>query len=155
MNEASLTFVNRIDGSQVLADGGRVQYLGLIKGDEILTGALTTVSGDPDVYIWKPRNAFWPDQTSLESVGTGEIEEFGEEFAPEPGRYVLEVRAVGDSEYRLSLAGQAQLQFPSTLLPLVKTPPPHPLTISDPLSAGQTGTAPIPTFVIYLPVISK
>ncbi len=84
------------------------------------------------------------------------MEESGETFAPEPGRYLFEVGAAGDSEYELTLAGGVPMQPPevlAALFPQVKQTPPHPLTVSDPLSAGQIGTVVRPIFKFYLPVI--
>ncbi len=155
LSEVSLTFVNRMDGPRVLADGERVQYLGLLQGGEIVHTILKTVSGDPDAYLWKPRNAFWPDRFSQETVPPGVIEESGMLKIPEDGRYLLEVGAVGESEYELILSGEElQLQSSARTMTL-KTLPPHPLTVSDPLSSGQTGMAPNPIFLVYLPLITK
>lgn len=112
---------------------------------------------DPDAYLWKPRSAFSPDRTALDTVSPGEVEESGETFAPESRRYLFEVGAVGDSEYELTLTGGVPMQPPevlAALFPQVKQTPPHPLTVSDPLSAGQVGPAVPPSpYQFYLPMI--
>lgn len=86
------------------------------------------------------------------------MEESGETFAPEPGRYLFEVGAVGDSEYELTLAGGTPMQPPAVLaalFPQVKQTPPHPLTVSDPLSAKQLGPEFTLAFNLYLPLLRK
>jgi uncharacterized repeat protein (TIGR01451 family) len=155
LDERSLVFVNRIDGNQILADGQRVQYRGDIEQGTWLVAALTTVSGDPDIYAWKPRNGFRPDKYSNDTVLAGQTEELGHRFTPESGRYLLEVQAVGASEYQLGVAGQGPAIAEATGAQAVKPRPQHPLVISDPLSAGQLGTAVTLQPKIYLPVIFR
>jgi len=155
LNEQSQVFVNRMDGNQILADGQRVQYRGLLRGDEFVSGVLKTVSGDPDVYLWKPRNAFWPDRYANDTVLPGQVETFSNQFAPEAGRYLLEVQAVGDSEYELSLTGEGGELAAASYAALEKARPPHPLTVSDPLSAGQLGPEVSPYVRRHLPLVMR
>jgi hypothetical protein len=155
LNEHSLIFVNRMDAGQALAGGQRIQYRGLLQGGEFVGGVLKTVSGDPDVYLWQPRNAFWPDRAANGTNLPGQVETYSHAFAPEPGRYLLEVQAVGDSEYELSPAGQEAEMAAAGRAALEKARPEHPLTISDPLSAGQLGPEVRLGFKLYLPVLFK
>jgi uncharacterized repeat protein (TIGR01451 family) len=156
LSEQSLTFVNRIDVSQVLADGERIQYRGLLEGGEFVSIALTTVSGDPDLFIWKPRNAFWPDRYTNDTVLPGQVETGSNQFPLESGRYLLDVQAVGASEYALSLTGQGSAMVAANLAAPQKTLPGNPLTVSDPLSAGQVGpTVGLPPLRFYIPMIVR
>ena len=132
-----MIFVNRVDGSQVLADGQRVQYRGILFGGETLSGYLKTLSGDPDAFLWAPRHAFWPDRYTMATLQPGQAEEFANTFPAEPGHYLLEVKAVGASEYEL---GGSRIPTAATnRAALAKALPSHPLTVSDPLSAKQLG----------------
>ena len=154
LNELNLAWVNRVDGSQSLAAGGRAQYRGFVAQGMLVDSTLTTLSGDPDMYIWKPRNGFWPDRYTDASVEPGQIEGLGYQTVEESGRFLLEVQAVGaTSEYELTLQG-AQAEMVQTAGVLAdKSRPPHPLTVSDPLSAGMAGT---PEEVhIYMPLMLK
>jgi hypothetical protein len=155
LDEHTLVFVNRVDGNQVLADGQRVQYRGEIEQATWITGLLTTVAGDPDLYVWRPRNAFWPDRYTDATVPPGQVEDLGYQHAQQSGRYLLEVQAVGASEYRLELAGQAPEMADASRALEVKPRPQHPLVVSDPLSAGQLGAIAGPLLKIYLPVMYR
>jgi hypothetical protein len=65
------------------------------------------------------------------------------------------VKAVGDSEYELSEIEQGFEETVANRAALEKARPEHPLTISDPLSAGQLGPEVTLGFKIYLPVLFK
>lgn len=155
LDEHALVFVNRVDDNQVLADGQRIQYRGDIEQGTWITGLLTTVAGDPDLYAWRPRNGFWPDRYTDATVPPGGVEDLGYQLVQQSGRYLLEVQAVGDSEYRLELAGQAPGMAEESRALAVKPRPQHPLVVSDPLSAGQLGPIAGPLLKIYLPVINR
>ena len=147
-----------MDGNQVLADGQRIQYRGLLQGGRVsgISGFLTTVSGDPDLYIWKPRNAFWPDPLHPnDTVLPGQTEYLSNQFVPEDGRYLMEVQAVGASEYQLTVSGGDQTMAAAASAPLAKQRPAHPLTVSDPLSAGQVGPVDALQPKIYLPLMFR
>jgi hypothetical protein len=95
--EPGLTFVSRMDASQVLANGQRIQYRGLPQVNDKISLLMKTVSGDPDVYLWAPRNAFRPTPYANYTMAPGEMEYLVKQFE-EAGRYLLEIQAVGDSE---------------------------------------------------------
>jgi uncharacterized repeat protein (TIGR01451 family) len=155
LDEGSLAFVNRIDGSQVLADRQRVQYRGNIERGSLISAYLTTVTGDPDLYVWRPFNAFRPDLYSNDTVAPGEMEGGSAELVQRGGRYLMDIQAVGDSEYRLAMAGQPPAEAAANAL-AQKERPAHPLTISDPLSAGRVGTpGELWPYKIYLPILIK
>lgn len=155
LDEHSMVFVNRLDGSQTLADGQRVQYRGDLEEGTWLAGLLTTVSGDPDLYAWKPRNGFRPDAYRNDTVSPGQTEDLGHRFVQERGRFLLEVQAVGDSEYRLTLSGKGPELAQASYTPAVKPRPQHPLVISDPLSAGQVGAIDALGARTYLPLVLR
>jgi hypothetical protein len=156
LDEGSLIFVNRVGGAQLLADGARVQYRGDLEYGNWVVASLLTLMGDPDLYIWRPANGFLPNAWSNATVAPGEVENTGDLFVPSNGRYLLEVQAVGASEYALSLAGHAQTPVGAVQSANGKVRPPHPFVISDPLSAGQTdGPTDLLPFGLYLPTVSR
>lgn len=152
-DEHSIVFVNRLDGSQGLAAGQRVQYRGDLEEGTWLAGLLTTVAGDPDLYAWAPRNGFLPDAYRNDTVSPGQTEDLGHRFVPESGRFLLEVQAVGASEYQLQIGVPTEepIQAASAA---AKPHPQHPLLISDPLSAGQLGAIEVLQPKLYLPLLS-
>jgi uncharacterized repeat protein (TIGR01451 family) len=154
LSETSLALVNRIDGSQALTNGQRVQYRGDLHEGAQLHAYLTTVSGDPDLYAWGPFNPFRPDRLSNESVAPGQYEGFGGDFLHTSGRYLLEVQAVGASEYTLALGGHGPASTAAAVT--AKDLPQRPLVVSDPLSAGVAVTPPAPwKAYLYLPLTYK
>lgn len=155
LDETNMIFVNRLDGNQILADGQRVQYRGDLEEGTWLAGLLTTVDGDPDLYAWGPRNAFRPDAYRNDTVLPWQTEDLGHRFLPESGRYLVEVEAVGDSEYQLVLTGHAPEMIEAPRAPTVKPRPQHPLVVSDPLSAGQVGTIEALQLKSYFPVMFR
>jgi uncharacterized repeat protein (TIGR01451 family) len=159
LSEESLAFVNRYDGPQTLADGQRVQYRGFFEEGAEIMEALKTLSGDPDMYIWKPRSAFRPDRYSNATVLPGQVEDLGYEMLPQSGRYLLEVQAVGPSAYELTLirSGQAETMAADRAQdePEIKPLPEHPLVVSDPLSAGEVGPLVSLAYRLYLPLASS
>jgi hypothetical protein len=154
LTEHNLAFVNRMDGSQVLADGQRIQYRGLPREGDEVSLFLTTVSGDPDVYLWEPRNAFWPTSYANDTFQPGDQEYLSKQFE-EGGRYLMEVQAVGESEYELSPAEEGSPAPGASRAMLEKARPEHPLTVSNPLSAGQLGPELKLGLRTYLPVVFK
>lgn len=155
LDEHSMVYANRIDENQALVDGQRVQYRGDLEEGTWLAGLLTTISGDPDLYAWKPRNGFMPDAYRNDTVSPGQTEDLGHRFVQESGRFLLEVQAVGDSEYRLILNGEGPQMAEAPRAPSVKPRPQHPLVISDPLSAGQVGAIEVLQPKSYLPVMFR
>lgn len=154
LDEYSLAMVNRMDSSQALAAGERAQHRGYLDQGTWIIAYLTTVSGDPDVYVWRPLNAFYPDRFSNDPVAPGEIETAGEEIVQRGGLYLLDVVAVGDSEYRLATTAEQQAADRSRVRPAeAKQRPTHPLTVSDPLSAGRVEAPRLLPARIYLPTI--
>ena len=132
-----------------------MQYRGDLKRGTWIAAVLTTLSGDPDMYVWRPRNGFRPDVHRNDTVLPGQTEDLGHRFVQESGRYLLEVQAVGASEYQLILGGQSPAMVETSRAPAIKPRPQHPLVISDPLSAGQIGTVVTLRPKIYLPVMLR
>ena len=155
LDEHSLVFVNRIDGPQALADGQRVQYRGYIAEGTWLLAVLKTISGDPDIYVWRPHNGYRPDAHRNDTVAPGQVEDLGTDFVPQNGRYLLDIQAVGASRYELAVSGGARSEAAAVGALAAKALPAHPLVIADPLSAKQLG--PIPSLLAknYLPLLLK
>ena len=156
LEEPATPFVNRVDENQVLADGQRIQYRALLDMGSIVWASLKTVSGDPDLYAWGPRNGFWPDRSANATLRPGGSEELATDSESGTGRYIIEVQAVEASEYGLSFPGTGSETAVSAAGRAVTKPrPEHPLTISDPLSAGQVGPAVTLGNKSYLPLIFR
>jgi uncharacterized repeat protein (TIGR01451 family) len=154
LDEHSLAFVNRSDAPQVLANGQRVQYRGDLEQGAWVLAVLTTRAGDPDLYIWRPHNGFSPDLYSNESLPPGQWESLGGELVARSGRFLLEVQAVGDSEYQLDLTGE-QPALGGMHGRAAKVLPSQPLASGDPLSAGQVGPGPEMAHRVFLPDVEK
>lgn len=155
LSEHALAFVNRLDSSQALADGQRIQYRSLLDEGMAFTGALKTISGDPDVYLWQPRNAFGPDRYRTATVEPGQLEDLGYGIVQRSGRYLLEVHAVGASEYELALNGSGFLPSMARQTLTEKPQPAHPLLVGDPLSANQVGPLVSLEHRTYLPLTAR
>ena len=154
LDEGSLVFVNRVDGSQTLADGQRVQYRGAVEQNAWAVAVLTTLAGDPDMYIWEPYNGFQPDHFVNDSVAPGQAESAGGKLTEPTGLALLDVLAVGASEYQLSFAQDRGA--PAVARTAAKLRPQHPLVIADPLSAGVAGTPDgAPAFRMHLPLLFR
>ena len=75
--------------------------------------------------------------------------------AEQGGQYLVEIQAVGDSTYQLLLAGDTGLRE-GTALGAAASTPEHPLTVSDPLSAGAVIAPDPPGFLkTYFPVLMQ
>jgi hypothetical protein len=147
LGRSSLAFTNLLQGSQFLADGERVQYrFNLLRSDQAIFGA-AALAGDPSLYVWQPRNGFRPDYAA---AGAGVVDAVSF-TASAGGLYLVEVRAEGDSRYQLLLGGDAG-PLEISAASRASDPPEHPLTVSDPLSAGVAG-API-LGKTYLPIVA-
>jgi uncharacterized repeat protein (TIGR01451 family) len=159
LDEHGLAYTNLIGDSHTLPDGGRAQYRFDMTPGDLVAFYVTNLAGDPDLYVWKPLNAFRPNCYSNSTGGPGEVDETGD-WVDEAGMYLVEVAAVGDSQYALSLAWEFEMDAESRspedkMLSLQeKERPEHPLTISNPLSAGDPGTpSGLPPVEIYLPLV--
>jgi uncharacterized repeat protein (TIGR01451 family) len=160
LDEGSLTYTNLVGSNQSLPDGGRTQYRFEMDMGDLAAFYVTTLAGNADLYMWKPQQAFRPNYWSNGPGGAGTGDEIIE-WLDEGGRYLLEVQAVGDSQYQLTIADEslADIENRTSQAHLLsfaeKDRPQHPLTISDPLSAGQAGALPGLAYEFYLPVVAK
>ncbi|MEZ4716980.1 MAG: hypothetical protein R2851_12980 [Caldilineaceae bacterium] len=142
----SLVFANVLEGAPSLADGERVQYRFPLDTHELAIFNLIAVAGNPNLYVWQPFSGFHPQYAAttpayVDTVG------FRAETA---GLYLVEIEADVDSQFELVLSGDIQ---PADAAAAGAVSPAHPLTVSDPLSAG-VAVAPLPPgelYEIYLP----
>lgn len=107
LNEGNLFYTNLVSANgHLLPAGERVQYRIPLDAGNLTLFNLVSLSGDADLYIWKPRAGFMPHYysnagpaasgLSLDTVGF---------WALEDGMYVMEVQAATDAYYRLISAG--------------------------------------------------
>jgi len=151
LDRSSLTFTNLVESSQSLADGQRIQYRFPLRPVRLAIFNAVAHEGNPDIYVWQPRSGCRPHYSAN---GTGFVDTVGFRAA-KWGLYLVEVKAEGDSRYRLLLAGDIGPREASTS-GATPSPPEHPLTVSDPLSAGA-GVAPAPPafLKLYLPMMMR
>jgi hypothetical protein len=154
MWELSTAYTNLMGGTQSLADGQRHQYrLQMDRGNLALYNLLA-LQGDPDLYVWNPRQAMWPNQAA-EQDQLADVVGF---WAQETGVYLFEVLARGDSRYELfpALPGGEGMGALEQAQADDKERPAHPLTVSDPLGAGAVGAPPALDLVtLYLPLVYR
>ena len=147
LDHHSLAFTNLLQSVQALSDGQRIQYRFPMQKWDLAIFNVTAREGNPDLHVWQPFSGFRPhySATSTDFVDTVGFQ------APKQGLYLVEVQAEGDSEYQLLLGGDIGPRAVSASQFTANTPE-HPLTVSDPLSAG---VAVAPTFpALYLPMMT-
>jgi uncharacterized repeat protein (TIGR01451 family) len=107
LNEGNLIYTNLVSaGGQQLASGGRVQYRVPMRADQLAVLSLVSLSGDADLYVWKPRAGLKPHYYSnAVPSGQGLSVDSVAFYTPEEGMYVIEVEAATDAYYRLVTAG--------------------------------------------------
>jgi uncharacterized repeat protein (TIGR01451 family) len=174
LNEGNLIYTNLMSASgQQLAAGQRAQYRVPMRADQLAVFTLVSLSGDADLYVWKPRAGLKPHYYSNAAPSADGLSTDTVAFyVPEEGLYVIEVEAATETTYRLVVAGdiagaglsaqaQAEALSASTHLSLAeKDRPAHPLTLTTPFSlAGseQLPAAPeVPkVYKYYFPLIFK
>jgi hypothetical protein len=106
LNDANLIYTNLMgSGGQTLDAGERVQYRVPLRANDLTIFNLVTLSGDADLYVWKPRFTFRPHYYSNASETGFHIDTVGF-FAEEEGVHIVEVEGVADGTYyRLVTAG--------------------------------------------------
>ena len=104
-----------------------------------------------DLYAWDPHSGFRPQYAA---TGTGYVDAVGFE-AVRQGLYLVEVKAEGDSAYQLLLSGDLDAGE-GTQSAITASTPEHPLTVSDPLSAGVAAAPePLDFLMFHLPIVAK
>lgn len=107
VNEGNLVYTNLMSPrGQQLAAGQKVQYRVGMRAGQLAVLSLVSLSGDADLYAWKPRAGFKPNYYSNAApVEPGLSLDVVAFLAAEEGMYVVEVHAVEDAYYRLVTAG--------------------------------------------------
>jgi len=106
LNDANLIYTNLMGtGGQAVAAGERVQYRVPLRANDLALLNLVTLSGDADLYVWKPRFAFRPHHLSNGEGSGFHLDTVGF-FAGEEGVHVVEVEAASEGTvYRLATGG--------------------------------------------------
>ena len=150
LDSRGLAFTNVLSSRQSLADGQRIQYRFPLGAGNMAVFNAVTHEGNADLYVWQPGNGFRPQYAAS---GTGFVDAVGF-LAHREGLYLVEVKAEGDSTYQLLLADKVGSSAASLAQSTANTPE-HPLTVSDPLSAGVAVAPAPPTFPkLYLPLVA-
>ena len=151
LERRSMAFTNLMGPRQFLADGQRIQYRFRLGHRQLAVFNAVAHEGNPDLYVWQPFSGFRPQYAA---TGTGFVDTVGFQ-AVEGGLYLVEVKAEGDSTYQLLLAGDV-VPGEAALSTVTANTPDHPLTVSNPLSAGAAVAPAPPAFnEFYLPVVMK
>ncbi|MBU1878073.1 MAG: hypothetical protein KJ734_03895, partial [Chloroflexi bacterium] len=147
LDSRGLAFTNLLNSRQALAAGQRIQYRFPLRTGNLAVWNVVAHAGNPDLYVWQPWSGFRPPYAA---AGTGLVDTVGL-LASRWGPYLVEVQAEGDTVYQLLLAGDiAQGECA-----LAGVTPEHPLTVSDPLSAGGVVAPAPPGLSLYLPIVIK
>lgn len=142
-DESSFTHINLFGTTRTLRDGERVPYrINLISG-EALSMTLQSLTGDADLYLWKPQN---PNRPNGFAEGNAPTERLVYSV-PIDGVYHIEVIGRGDSQYILDIDDSLETeQVGPTDNPAQqgKARPAALHNLTTPLNAGAT-TMPGPT----------
>jgi hypothetical protein len=149
LDSRGLAFTNLLNSRQPLADGQRIQYRFPLRVRNLAVFNAIAYEGNPDLYAWQPWSGFRPHYAA---AGTGFVDTLGF-LAPRDGLYLVEVKAEGDSTYQLLLAGDIAPREAASA-GSTPNPPEHPLTVSNPLSAG-VASAPSAFRKLYLPIMMR
>jgi hypothetical protein len=150
LDSRGLAFINVLGSRQSLADGQRIQYRFPLGAGNMAVFNAVTQEGNADLYVWEPGSGFRPQYAAS---GIGFVDTVGF-LGVREGLYLVEVKAGGDSAYRLLLAGTPvrSAASPSRAADM----PEHPLTVSDPLSAAVATAPEPPAFPkLYLPIVTR
>jgi hypothetical protein len=151
LDSRNLTFINLMGGKQFLADTGRIQYRFPLFYQKLAIFNAVSREGNADLYVWQPSSGFRPHYAA---TGTGFVDTVGF-LAEQGGLHLVEVQAMGDSTYQLLSAGDTGLREGTALGTTADTPE-HPLTVSDPLSAGAVVAPDPPGFLnTYFPIVAQ
>ena len=161
LNEHTLMFINRMDGSQVLAAGQRVQYRGILHGARVDVRAIsddarrvtrTCISGARAMTVsarpLRRTQRSCPGRARCSATAVPALE---------PGRYLMDVQGVGASVYEVTMSSPVRAETVAQPRAWRRSQPrpEHPLTVSDPLSAGQVGPAVTLQTKSYLPIMFR
>lgn len=148
LDSRGLAFTNVLSSRQSLADGQRIQYRFPLGAGNMAVFNAVTHEGNADLYVWRPGSGFRPQYAAS---GTGFVDAVGF-LAFREGLYLVEVKAEGDSRYQLLLAGDIG-PLGASAAGIAPSSPEHPLTVSDPLSAGAAVAPAFPK--LYLPIVMR
>lgn len=176
LNAGNLIYTNLVSpNGQMLSVGQRVQYRVPLRPGDLAIFNLVTLSGDADLYVWKPRFAFRPHFFSNDAQEGFHLDVVGF-LAEEERMHIVEVEAVSDNTfYRLETAGDLAtsnvvaddtvqlteaLRNETQLTLAEKDRPAHPLTLSTPYGLADAtllpeSPTPQPHYTVYLPLVLK
>jgi len=151
LDSHGLAFTNLLNSRQSLTDGQRIQYRFPLYHRALAVFNAIAEAGNPDLYVWQPWSGFRPHYSA---TGTGFVDTVGF-VASRDGVYLVEVQAEGDTVYQLLLAGDVAPRTADSS-GVTPNPPEHPLTVSNPLSAGVAVAPAPPAFhKLYLPIVMR
>lgn len=145
--------INYVPTAQSVSTGEvKIYRLQLAQGASVAI-VLETVSGDADLYVWKPSSTGQPDWISNNE---GTQQDWVTFVAPEAGVYQIEVYGYADSTYNLSIQGGTTLAAAAIRALAAKTVPSAPqLSIaSEPAGKLAISNPPI-VYRTFVPLVAR
>ena len=171
LDRRAFDFASLVQPGASVAQHGIVPYLVYYDQGVNVTATLTSITGDADLYLWRPGNYFGPDHKSTLPVSGTDAISF---TTPRAGLYLFVVRGYTTATYDLSIepGGGPRVTWPwwsasgestnsiDLVTPNVQSTKPDDLTYDavlpdsglDPLADAPTADAPYTT---YLPMLFR
>jgi hypothetical protein len=100
LDHRGMDFASLVRPNAVVAQKRVVPYLVYYPAGVTVTAQITATAGDADLYVWYPRNFFWPDRKSIQPTPGADLVTF---TTPRAGIYLFLVRGFTDATYDLSI----------------------------------------------------
>ena len=100
LDRTALDFASLVQPGATVARKQAIPYLVYYPAGVTVTAQLTSTVGDADLYVWHPRNFFWPDRKSIKPQSDPDVVTFTTTRA---GIYLFLGRGYTDATYDLSI----------------------------------------------------
>lgn len=135
LDRRAFDFASLVLPGASVAQHGLVPYLVYYDQGVNVTATLTSLTGDADLYLWRPDNHFGPDHKSTHPISGTDAITF---TTPRAGMYLFVVRGYTTATYDLSIepGGGPRVQQPwgTVSAPIVLTAPDGPSAKTDDLT---------------------
>jgi uncharacterized repeat protein (TIGR01451 family) len=100
LDYGGLDFASLVQPDATVGQKHMVPYLVYYPAGVTVTAQISATVGDADLYVWYPRNFFWPDRKSIKPSPGADLITF---TTPRSGIYLFLVRGFTDATYDLSI----------------------------------------------------
>jgi uncharacterized repeat protein (TIGR01451 family) len=167
LDRRAFDFASLVLPGATVAEHGLVPYLVYYDQGVNVTATLTSLTGDADLYLWRPDNHFGPDHKSTHLISGTDLITF---TTPRAGAYLFVVRGYTTATYDLSIepggGPREQLPWSSVSAPIVLATPDSPSAKTDDLiydavlpDSGVDPLADAPVidapYAVYLPTLIR